>query len=565
MNTKEHTNPQIQFVSRASDKLSNNAILVAGSAHVHHILTEKKLNPINPDDLLGDAGKRVIMETVGEVYSVLSDRLLTTAVDRSLHDCMAAWGVKTGFSALARQKVEDELSGNTGGSLPENSTQTMDARLSRLLNSEEIADLSKRSKSRYALFHEDYIFDFSSQSGRKFAQGASSCISVRPVVGSKKRSHLQRQIRNGLQFLKRFSSGQRIRYFLETHHPTGIMSVLDHTLEAQLISIVQPRVVHAIIDSLVEFELQYLLARESMKSFINRVAKKPLEARFNNVGSPELAGFGSALAEQRIPIHFKSHGCMVAHGAEPRSSIARLLSRSVYNEPSWASSLEPRSILQISEQEARKKIISKPRVVGLGERKLSPATRQFRIFYAPNFLSWHACYHGMSSSCYETSFCIQKLAEAVAKLRGVELYLRLKTTTKDEAKRGIWSLDRGLLPNDVKKWIDPAKGVHDSSFGSHEWQIQSSDLVVTEGITAVVFEALEHRKPVLLLTPHKSRAPSLPSVYLSEAGSLIQKSAVYYCSAEDDLVRSINMLRNLHYNDELTDSELTNYIWTSAQ
>ncbi|MEO1141941.1 MAG: hypothetical protein AAFW66_06310, partial [Pseudomonadota bacterium] len=180
-------------------------------------------------------------------------------------------------------------------------------------------------------------------------------------------------------------------------------------------------------------------------------------------------------------------------------------------------------------------------------------------YFAPNFLSWFVCFHGMTQSCFEAEYCIRKLVETIRELPKVELYLRIKTTVQDNASKLAKLPTRGLLPADISDVFDPAHGIIDATHGSHQKYLTDADLVVTEGATAVMFEALEHRKPVLFLNRDISREPSLPAIRLP--GSISQRAACYTASALEDLVPTVTSLEHHHKDKPLTNSELSGFVW----
>ena len=140
------------------------------------------------------------------------------------------------------------------------------------------------------------------------------------------------------------------------------------------------------------------------------------------------------------------------------------------------------------------------------------------------------------------------------------LDLRIKTTPLDLAKAGSKPF-RGMLPEDVAHLIDPDAGIHDASVGSHANYMKDADLVVTEGLTAVMFEALELRIPVLLLQSSPLAVPSLPSIGLPNQGGLQQRGAVYSADVTSDLTSVLDQIKKSHQGAPLQDDELRSYIW----
>ena len=83
---------------------------------------------------------------------------------------------------------------------------------------------------------------------------------------------------------------------------------------------------------------------------------------------------------------------------------------------------------------------------------------------------------------------------------------------------------------------------------------------MTEGLTAVMFEALEHRTPVLLLSDG-GILPSLPAVGAADLLAGAPRGAVYAATAADDLAAVLGAIRARHEGQPLTDAELADYVW----
>jgi hypothetical protein len=157
---------------------------------------------------------------------------------------------------------------------------------------------------------------------------------------------------------------------------------------------------------------------------------------------------------------------------------------------------------------------------------------------------------------------MEALSDAIHKTPDTELFLRIKVTAKDLAKPGKRPANRGLFPEDVAHLITPEGPVHDASVGKHSELLENADVVVTEGMTAVMFEALEMRRPVVLLVPDPRAIPALPAAHMAEIAGTGKRAAVYVANPQDDLVALLRNLHHLHLNKPLTDAEVAPYIWT---
>ena len=371
------------------------------------------------------------------------------------------------------------------------------------------------------------------------------------------------QLHNKLQYLKKFKPGQRVRYKIA--EATGVRETdIDLDTLTEKISIVTgPHIAGMLAVEIADGFQEIERAGKTLNNWLSRVSNKPGIARFNNFGPLDLSGFGMAIRDHGIPIEVKSHGAMVAYGKTDRLKVTSLFSRAIYNEPGCATTLVPRSPLQVATPEFKSKILTKPLVkpkVDNNNGNLNP-DRAFSVYLAPNFLSWFTCYHGLSQSCYEAEACIRAIAAAVAGRRDIELFIRIKTTTNDIARKNLKQPTRGLLPQDVSDLIDPQNGIHDASTGSHSDLLDNADLVITEGATAVMFEALEFRKPVLFVNRFSSREPSLPSTRLSGGQPPKKRSATYCASISDGLADVIGTIKNLHHGKPLENRELEGLVF----
>lgn len=333
-------------------------------------------------------------------------------------------------------------------------------------------------------------------------------------------------------------------------------------VQRALSDVVSPSVSHGILTGLIDGYSEFETSKHALAGFLANCEKKPEYAYFNNFGSMELSGFGSAAHEAGLPVRFASHGAMISYGEPNRKLITSILSRAVFNEPACATQLFARSELQVSRKSNLSKLKPEIRVMEVsGSINSRRGTdRPFRVYLAPNFLSWFANFHGITHSCFEAEYCIRKLVCAIASSNDLVVDLRLKTTAGDVARQKIKEPDRGLLPSDITDLIDETNGIFDASYGSHSAYMESADLVITEGVTAVTFEALEMRKPLLFINQYSSREPALPATKTTGHGE-VQRSATYCCSADDDLKRILLDLRRLHAGKPLTNDELSNLIW----
>lgn len=535
--------------------------LIAGSKRVFNHLKDEGYDPVNPDALLDEADQLQILSQMAELARILAGYFENLGFDPGGSDAVSARAVRNGFSALAFDKVV----GKMGGLTPvDHIASVFSPRLktikpnpvSRILNSVGFYLDDK------LLFNGEYVLDFSSQSGKKLT-GATTENIVRPISTRSKYLGADIQFHNKLQYLKKFKPGQRVRYKIAEAMGDQEFDIDLKTLAQKISRVTGPQIADMLAVEIANGFQEIELAKNSLNNWLSAVSNKPDLARFNNFGSSELSGFGLALQQNGVPVEVKSHGALIAHGSADRMEVTSLFSRAIYNEPSCATTLVPRSPLQVATPEYKSKIIAKPLIKPQAERieTGSQHERAFRVYLAPNFLSWFACYHGMSQSCFEAEQCIRTIAAAVANRRDIELFVRIKTTTNDVARKNLKQPTRGLLPQDVRDLIEAQKGIYDASTGSHSELLENADLVITEGATAVMFEALEFRKPVLFVNRFASREPSLPSTRMQGGQPPKKRSATYCTSFSDGLEEVLGTIKVLHQDKPLEDGELEGLVW----
>ena len=295
--------------------------------------------------------------------------------------------------------------------------------------------------------------------------------------------------------------------------------------------------------------------RAAMRGLLRRTGR-PEGAIFNHVGNAAIAGAVAALTEAGVPCEMESHGCLLRTGEARHDAVARILGPAIYNSFPGLTRVAPRSPLQARDAQPGVAVVRTARL------SLAPPASPFHLLYAPNFQPWNDCYHGFVIDCFDTVRAGAALARAVARTPGLSLSIRIKTTAADTAKQGVGAL-RGVMPEDLADCLDPAAGVTDASWGSHAEAMGRAGMVVTEGPTAVVFEALERRMPVVLLGAPGVTA-TLPGRPLSQAAADGTRAAVYLAQPSEALGAELSAVARLHEGAPLTDAELAPYVWTPA-
>ena len=539
---------------------NRDAQIVSGSLHIQNRLLAAGFDPINPDSLISESDRNQMLTSVAAICRICDSHLELEKLPQTMRYALLADIISLAFSLLGatclKQQLEELEPVSFAGSSHKGSP------VKGRTGTNGIFEKIDFGLDKLFLFSRPFLVNLNSQSGKKFADEGARHIHL--SFDKPSASFLKTAVGNKVQLFKALSPGTRLRYKLRPNIPPNSGTLGLHKAEEllqKLQEITTSEIAHAIVSRLAIAADEYQIIFHSTKTWLEQLKCPPIKAQFNNAGSISLAAMGHALGEQETEVDFFSHGAMVSHGTPDRKFITEILSRSIYNEPDYATVLLPRSPLQVCAEDSDSKIVSKVRLATEQEPTgQANSDRPFRIYLAPNFLSWFVCFHGLTQSCFEAEYCIRKLVETVRELPNVELYLRIKTTVQDNARKLAKMPTRGLLPADISDVFDPVKGIIDATHGSHQKYLGDADLVVTEGATAVMFEALENRKPVLFLNRDVSREPSLPAIRLP--GAIAERGACYTASAVKDLKAVIALLESQHKDKPLTNLELSSYVWT---
>ncbi len=255
----------------------------------------------------------------------------------------------------------------------------------------------------------------------------------------------------------------------------------------------------------------------------------------------------------------ESHGNIVVHGGGIREAVAARLAGGGYNWTPDAAMVVPRSPMQALGLPVGKRVIQANRTIAYVETEAGDQ-RPFRILFAPNFVRWNIAIPGLVPTCFDIHEVAHRLAQSVANNRAWEMAVRVKVTTRDTASDNDMALDRGLMPSDLAPLYRMSPNIRDASRDSWSSLLKSCDLVITEGMTAVMHEALEHRVPVLFMNRSASRIPALPSTRLHEL-TAEDRSATYASSCEEDFAELIAQIALRHHGKPLRDDELRGLCW----
>lgn len=555
----------LEGVDRARDWHEQGDQLVAGAAHIATRLRAIGLPHVSGGDLLSPSLQRDLLfqvSTATEQFDTAmlcrTDILPLAAIARS--EFIRTLYAVLGYRACA-EKLGHDLRVERAGALAQ-SVVAPDRQDRQVVGRLMAFDRSLLRTTDHQTQKSDWELDFMSLSGGKLDASFSSTrrVTLRIKTDSRWKIALSNFAKRTRGRLK--GQGHVLGLSLPGLRdvPDFFSDVLDNcgqtARDAALIKPVLDAVAH-----------DFFAQAQALTDLIAHHGA-PRMAYFNNV-TTRSAGFAYALSRLAVPCRMRSHGSMVSYGTGARHVLAEALGSAAYNGFPGMSELETRSPLQIPKSPGPAKIIKMSRVCCVDPQPAQsprPAA-PFRIYAAPNFLPWYMCYWGLTPSCFDTLKGLTELAKAVYGMDGVHLDLRIKTTVKDVAKSTPNSgpdTFRGLLPMDTSHLINPANGVHDASTGSHAEYMSKADLVVTEGVTAVMFEALEQRIPVLLLRPHEEIQSSLPSQARPTRDVTPARSAVYSCLATADLAQVLTQIRAQHQGADLTDAELAPYVWLGS-
>ncbi len=558
---------RVVLVKQSSElhRVDKRHVIIAGSMNVAALLHESGTPHITAGELSSDHWSSSILGNVANSLQVVEEAILSTDIDIAFKSSLFAKLVKKLFHYELSQALEREF-GTTiytaNGDLFQRNSLKFEQGGKPGSQHRDIADHS--NKSRESIRGEGYYLDFRSASGKNFLDVHGS---LAPVILTAKYG-LQSPIIVGLwnwyhmrDWMRSDVHNKKYRLVIRKNprhirHLVQALASIREQVNPSLFAMIECTVIHGFQEYLDHKDSAFaLFSQSSLPSF----------ALFNHVNSIGLGGIASALDKLGVETKMYSHGCMVSYGSRQRALVSSALANSIYNQHPAMRTLVPRSPLQASSVSGSEKVVRCVRQMSSSLRSPSKHTqgqsRTFRAYYAPNFLPWHSAYHGLTITCFETYRCLKELARCVQDKSWLELYIRIKTTNSDQGIAKPKKGERALMPSVLKTICSSTSRIHDATLESHADNLRLADLVITEGVTAVIFEALEYRKPVLLLNDSAMRFPSLPSVSLSESSLQPRRAAVYSVSRLKFLNRAIELIRDFHVNGPLEDSELSPYIW----
>ena len=288
-------------------------------------------------------------------------------------------------------------------------------------------------------------------------------------------------------------------------------------------------------------------------------SKLPKSVYFSMVKNPYMAAAIHYFKEQNVPISMQSHGGMLSFGTESQIYISQKLSEGIYNFPPSADNIFLRSFTQKPNKHTDKIIKYKPVKFFDGRVEKNLSTNKFTILIALNFTNWGETCWGISSSCYDTFEVLKHISELARKTPLIKWQMRLKFSIKDTPTKADFSKIQGLEPSLVNKIFKDIPNVENVSTASYEDLMSNCNIVITEGITSVTFDAWDMRKPVIFLKHHELIRGSHPVIEFTSLSKTMR--APYYVETIETLtVTRIKHLANLHRELNLSKDELNKVI-----
>lgn len=309
---------------------------------------------------------------------------------------------------------------------------------------------------------------------------------------------------------------------------------------------------------LLEYTQSFIATKLAFEKYFSH-SKLPRAVYFSMVKNPYMAAAMSYFKEQNVPIFMQSHGGMLSFGTEAQTYLSQKLSEGIYNFPPSADNIFLRSFTQKPYKNTDKIIRYKPvKFFDIPiEKNLS--TNKFTILIALNFTNWGETCWGISSSCYDTLEVLQHISELARKTPLINWQIRLKFSIKDTPTKADLSKLQGLEPSLVNKIFKDIPNVENVSSASYSDLMSNCNIVVTEGITSVPFDAWDMRKPVIFLKHHELIRGSHPGMVLTSLNNATR--APYYIETIETLtVERVKHIANLHSELDLSKDELNKVI-----
>jgi len=523
---------------------AKNNLVICGSFHLYQVSRGLEGNFVAPP-VLSQASDAFLLDSVLETINHVDSILAECGQSQMWREKCIAYLLPTLFKYFMRQLIEKELAVSGVPHWPSGS------KTSSKLPFTCLPFLYKNN-----ITQNKYHIDFRTPivRGEKFYSGEDT-TDLDVIL-----------VRNDSYGMGAFLRNLRSQYKSQGAYYIGLSlpakAKLIHDLTRQkLARILDLDLAELVFAELKRIDAEFCMGFGAMSKFLSSSVRLPQHALFNHVADPIHSGFVTALAQAGVKTYMSSHGAMVVTGNPTQRKIKDILSKNIYNDHPEISVAIPRSIQQItSSRDSDEERTKRADYINYRNYKVkaSRVGQKYFIGYAPNFLPWSDCYHGLTISCFETQVCLNALIHAVSNMVDISLGVRIKTTVKDKNSSSSEVTSRGVNPVDVIHSISN-KNVINCSSDSYKEFLSRSDLVVTEGVSSVVFDALEQGIPVLLLNCAGNRSPMVAAKRVDEL-SEAQRAPVYWASVEDDLPRVIDSIKNKHV-EPLSLEELSAYVW----
>lgn len=281
----------------------------------------------------------------------------------------------------------------------------------------------------------------------------------------------------------------------------------------------------------------------------------PSTVYFNFVKDTRMAACMAFFGDQGVKISMQSHGAVHVFGNRNHKKISKILSNSIYNYSPSVSELHLRSKLQLC---------GIPDKISPNIKLVSPSFHyvkkaKFQILIAPNFTNWAATPWGLHSTCHDTINTLSHLAKLMHETPEIDWALRLKFSLSDTPKPNDLNRLQGLSKSCIQTMFQGLENFSDVSRQSYVSCIQNSDIVITEGITTVPYDAWEHCRPVLFLRGSEH----IRGLQRRKDESVCQyhKRGAYHSQSIEKFTKvELYKLRDLYWNKPLVENELNDVL-----
>ena len=304
-------------------------------------------------------------------------------------------------------------------------------------------------------------------------------------------------------------------------------------------------------------EKNYLNSYRALEIFYSN-NQLPSEAWFNHVKNSQMAALMAFLNEHGVTVKMQSHGGLHVFGSDSQELITSALSDGMYNNYPAVTDIHPRSIRQVSKlyDQQNIKIHYTPKSCLKEVNK-----KKFTILFAPNFLNWWEANWGIHSTCFDVVKVLKHLISLTDQGNQVELNVRIKLGLSDKQKKSDLDKMIGIDPGTISRLIEKHASVRDVTLESYEASISSADLVITEGMTSVIYDSLERGKPVLCLRAERE----VRGLAAGQRPGSNDRAVVYSDSVVDFGLQELDWLAFNHFNKPLTREEVAGFFLNKGQ